>query len=88
MTMWDCREESCQDKKGTYNIGNRIDPETGLDEHYCKECNVPLVRFMQDPDNPKSEWTWRRVGWRDIIHIEEYEEVVVKTRMVVERERI
>ena len=84
---WPCREEDCPDFKG-YNIGSRTDDQSGLMEHYCKGCDVPLVRWMQDPNNDKSEWAWRRIGWIDVEHTEEYEEVVVKTRTWVERKRV
>jgi len=73
---WTCRNESCSDYKTFNNIGSRVDKATGLDEHYCISCDVPLVRFFKG--------SWVRVGWNDVIRHEEYEEVVVKTRTWVE----
>lgn len=88
--MWECREEYCSDfnRYSDGNIGNRTDLATGLEEHYCKTCDVPLVRWMQDPDDDASEWAWRRVGWTIITHTEEWEELVTKTRIWYENVRV
>ena len=69
---WPCRNESCGDYEG-YKIGHRTDKESELEEHYCLTCDTPLVRWV--------DGAWRRVGWVDVIHSEEYEELVVKTRV-------
>lgn len=85
--MWACREEDCE-SYGKYNIGDRQDKETGYEEHYCKSCDVPLVRYSPDPDNPKAMWAWRRVGWKTIKEVEEYDVVVTKTKITYRDVRV
>ena len=79
--MWECREEHCE-SYGKYNIGDRTDKATGYEEHYCKSCDVPLVRYSPDPDNSKRHWAWRRVGWKTIMEEHKYLAIVPKTRII------